>query len=88
MPNFTNVELTDMVLAYGCGAAGGNAAQTHILYRIYREQFPDRVVTNPKTFASTVQGLRLLREIRKFHPRTEDRGSGWLNQKYRQDLRI
>jgi hypothetical protein len=36
MPNFTNVKLTDMVLAYG--AADGNGAQ------LYREQFPDRVV--------------------------------------------
>jgi hypothetical protein len=30
IPNFTNVELTDMVLAYG--AAGGNAVQAQILY--------------------------------------------------------
>jgi hypothetical protein len=31
IPNFTNVELTDMVLVYG--AAGGNAVQAKILYR-------------------------------------------------------
>jgi hypothetical protein len=31
IPNFTNVELTDMVLVYG--AAGGNAVQAQILYR-------------------------------------------------------
>jgi hypothetical protein len=73
------VELTDMVLAYG--GAGGNAVQAQILYREYWEQYPDRVVPNPKMFTSTVQRLR---ETGKFHPRTEDRGSGWLNQ----DLRI
>jgi hypothetical protein len=39
MKHFTNVEITDMVLAYG--KAGGNVIQTQILYR---EQFPDKVV--------------------------------------------
>jgi hypothetical protein len=34
-----------------CGAAGGNVIQAQILYR---EQFPDRVVPNSKTFTSTV----------------------------------
>jgi hypothetical protein len=37
MPNFTNVELTDMVLAYG--AAGGNAVQAQILYREQNSYF-------------------------------------------------
>jgi hypothetical protein len=41
-----------MVVAYS--AAGGNAAQAQILYR---EQFPDRLVPNSKTFTSTVQRL-------------------------------
>jgi hypothetical protein len=49
MPNFTNVELTDMAL----GAAGGNAVQAQIMHRDYCELFPDRVVPNPKTFTST-----------------------------------
>jgi hypothetical protein len=40
MGNFTNVELTDMVLAYVRRAAGGNAVQAQILFR---EKFPDRV---------------------------------------------
>jgi hypothetical protein len=66
MPNFTNVELTDTVLTFG--VASGNVIQAQILYR---EQFPDRVVLNLKTFNSPVQRLR---DIRKFHPRTEDRG--------------
>jgi hypothetical protein len=58
---------------------------------LYREKFPDRVVSNSKTFTPTVQRLR---DTGKFHPRTEDRSRdrsqrmGWLNQKYRQDLRI
>jgi hypothetical protein len=60
MPDFTSVELTDMVLAYG-------AVQAKILYR---EQFPDRVIPNSKTFTSTVQRLR---ETGKFHSR-RDRG--------------
>jgi hypothetical protein len=66
MPNSTNVSLTnsDMVLAYGYGAAGGNAVQAQILYR---EQFPDKVVPNSKTFTSTVQRLR---ETGNFHPRS------------------
>jgi hypothetical protein len=62
MPHFTNVELTDMVLAYGAG--GGNAVQVQILY-------PDMVVLNSKTFTSTVQRQR---DTGKFRPRTEDRG--------------
>jgi hypothetical protein len=65
MPDFTNVELTDMVLAYG--AAGGHAVQAQILYR---EQFPGRVVSNSKTFTFSVQRLR---ETGKFHSR-RDRG--------------
>ncbi|KAJ3630583.1 hypothetical protein MTP99_011775 [Tenebrio molitor] len=68
MGNLTNVELTDMVLAYVRRAAGGNAVQAQILFR---EQFPDRVVLNSKTFTSTVQRLK---DTGKFHPRTEDRG--------------
>jgi hypothetical protein len=60
MPNFTNVELTD-VRRGGC-----NVIQAQILYR---EQFPGRVVPNSKMFTSAVQRLR---ETRKFHPRTED----------------
>jgi hypothetical protein len=36
-------------------AACGNAVQEQILYR---EQFPERVVPNSKTFTSTVQRLR------------------------------
>jgi hypothetical protein len=55
-----------MVLAYG--AEGGNAVQAQMLYR---EQFPDRVVPNSKTFTSPVQRLR---DTGKFHPRTQDRG--------------
>jgi hypothetical protein len=57
MGNLTNVELTDMVLAYvrRAAAAGGNAVQAQILFR---EQFPDRVVLNSKTFTSTVQRLK------------------------------
>jgi hypothetical protein len=60
------VKWTDMVLAYG--AEGGNAVQAQMLYR---EQFPDRVVPNSKTFTSPVQRLR---DTGKFHPRTQDRG--------------
>jgi hypothetical protein len=41
MANFTNVELTDMVLL--CDAADDNAVQAQILYR---EQFPQKVVPN------------------------------------------
>jgi hypothetical protein len=41
MANFTNVELTDMVLLYD--AADDNAVQAQILYR---EQFPQKVVPN------------------------------------------
>jgi hypothetical protein len=37
MLNFTNVELTDMVLAYG--VAGGNALQAQILYREFTFDF-------------------------------------------------
>jgi hypothetical protein len=33
MPNFTNVELTDIPTYLQCGAAGGNAVQAQILYR-------------------------------------------------------
>jgi hypothetical protein len=54
-----------MMLAYG--ATGGNVIQAQILYR---EQFPDRVVPNSKTFTFTVQRLR---DTRKFHPRSENR---------------
>jgi hypothetical protein len=43
-----------MVVAYS--AAGGNAAQAQIPV-LYREQFPDRLVPNLKTFTSTVQRL-------------------------------
>jgi hypothetical protein len=60
------VKWTDMVLAYG--AEGGNAVQAQM---VYREQFPDRVVPNSKTFTSSVQRLR---DTGKFHPRTQDRG--------------
>jgi hypothetical protein len=60
------VKWTDMVLAYG--AEGGNVVQAQMLYR---EQFPDRVVPNSKTFTSPVQRLR---DTGKFHPRTQDRG--------------
>jgi hypothetical protein len=60
MGNFTNVELTDMVLAYVRRQAGGNAVQAQILFR---EQFPDRVV-------STVQRLK---DTGKFHPRSWQR---------------
>jgi hypothetical protein len=55
-----------MVLAYG--AEGGNTVQAQMLYR---EQFPDRVVPNSKTFTSPVQRLR---DTGKFHTRTQDRG--------------
>jgi hypothetical protein len=59
MPNFTNVELTDMVVAYG--AEGGNA-----------NTVPGTVSRQSCTyiFTSTVQGLR---HTGKLHPRTEDR---------------
>jgi hypothetical protein len=67
MKHFTNVKITDMVLAYG--KAGGNVIQMQILYR---EQFLYRVVPNSKTFTFTVQRLK---DTGKFHPRTEDRGT-------------
>jgi hypothetical protein len=37
MPNFTNVELTDMALAYGTG--DGNAVQAQTLYRERNSNF-------------------------------------------------
>jgi hypothetical protein len=52
MPHFTNVELMDMI-AYD--RVGGNAAQAQILYR---EQFPNRVVSTSKTFTYMVHGER------------------------------
>jgi hypothetical protein len=74
MKHFTNVKITDMVLAYG--KAGGNVIQTQILYR---EQFLYRVVPNSKTFTFTVQRLKDTIQERKIVAQIDP--SGWFNQK-------
>ncbi|KAJ3654315.1 hypothetical protein Zmor_013510 [Zophobas morio] len=56
--NFSNSEMTDMVLMYG-QALGNSLA------------FPERRLPNHKTFANVVQRLR---ENGKFQPRFSDRG--------------
>lgn len=45
MPASTNIEYTDMVLAYG--EAQGNDCEVQ---RIYREKTPNRVFPNRRTF--------------------------------------
>ncbi|KAJ8962876.1 hypothetical protein NQ318_001284 [Aromia moschata] len=66
MPNFTNQELTDIVLCYG--AFGNNALQAQ---RRYQQMFPNRQVPDVRTFVSTVQRLR---DYGSFAPRVHDRG--------------
>ncbi|KAJ8954712.1 hypothetical protein NQ318_011405 [Aromia moschata] len=66
MPNFTNQELTDIVLCYG--ASGNNALQAQ---RRYQQMFPNRQVPDVRRFVSTVQRLRY---YGSFAPRVHDRG--------------
>ncbi|KAJ8943798.1 hypothetical protein NQ318_012443 [Aromia moschata] len=66
MPNFTNQELTDIVLCYG--ASGNNALQAQ---RRYQQMFPNRQVPDVRTFVSTVQRLR---DYGSFAPGVHDRG--------------
>lgn len=53
MHQFTNIEMTDMLLAYGKMDCNGRAAQ-----RLYVERFPDRHAPHHSTFASIERRLR------------------------------
>ncbi|KAJ3662341.1 hypothetical protein Zmor_006695 [Zophobas morio] len=64
--NFSNSEMTDMVLMYGQALRNSLEAR-----RLYQEAFPERRLPNHKTFANVVQRLR---ENGKFQPRFSDRG--------------
>lgn len=66
MVNYTNSELTDMVILYG--EALGNAMGAR---RLYNERFPGRRLPNARTFTAAVQHLR---DFGEFNPRNHDRG--------------
>jgi len=66
MAEFTNAELTDIVMCYAW--AGENAHQARI---VYRERFPNRHLPHERTFLSVVQRLR---DTGSFSWRTHDRG--------------
>ncbi|KAJ3626683.1 hypothetical protein MTP99_017162 [Tenebrio molitor] len=53
MVQYTNLELTDMVLIYGEALSNGGAA-----WRLYMERFPGRQVPCERTFVNAVQHLR------------------------------
>jgi hypothetical protein len=53
MVQYTNPELTDMVLIYGDALSNADEAR-----RLYMERFPDRQVPCARTFVNGVQHLR------------------------------
>ena len=66
MADFSNAEMTDMVLMYGQALGNLLGAQ-----RLYHETFPERRLPNHKTFAAVKQRLR---ENGKFQLCCNDRG--------------
>jgi hypothetical protein len=55
MENYTNSEMTDMVLCYGSADGVGLRAQT-----LYRKKFPARHVPHSQTFLAVVYGKMVL----------------------------
>jgi hypothetical protein len=66
MENYTNSEMTDMVLCYGSADGVGLRAQA-----LYRKMFPARRIPHSQTFLAVVQRLR---ENGTFLSRSMDRG--------------
>jgi hypothetical protein len=66
MKNYTNSEMTDMVLCYRSADGVALTAQA-----LYSGKFPARCVPHSQTFLTVVQRLR---ENSTFQPRSVDRG--------------
>lgn len=68
MPNFSNEEYADMLLAYG--SANCNAREAR---RIYQERYPNRRVPHHETFATTYRRLRETGNVHFQEPRVNVR---------------
>lgn len=68
MPEYTNEEYADMLLAYG--AAQCNAREAR---RIYQERFPNRRLPDRNTFVSTYRRLRETGNLNAREPRNSAR---------------
>lgn len=68
MPNFSNEEYADMLLAYG--SANCNAREAR---RVYQERYPDRRLPHHETFSATYRRLRETGNLNLREPRVNVR---------------